>query len=256
MFAVFAPGRNWLALTRPELPLSEHVVATVGWDAFLALAPAASCSLVALPGTQRSVWHDRLGAFRAAHPFAPLVIVADTALPPSVAAAAEVIRPPLVLRRLWPAMQRAETRMLLREGAHRLASATSHVPRLRRALEVACLGEAAIPTVSAAARAVGERAGALRAEWRSVCAPRTAVGLDEVLDWVLMLRLCAARLASTDGEAAETATSVHRHTISRVALRVAQMPLRQITPDASPRIRAAFRRVVLDLLTPDPRNAA
>lgn len=95
MFALFATERNWLALSQPHLSLGTTVVGTVGWPAFLSLAPAAECCLVAVPPTPPVGLYDALRAFRRSLPYTPLVIVAERALPADVAALGEVVREPL-----------------------------------------------------------------------------------------------------------------------------------------------------------------
>lgn len=246
MFAVFAPGRNWLALTRPELPLAEPVVATVGWDAFLALVPVATCGLVALPETRRDLWYARLRVLRADYPFTPLVLATDAPLPSGLDATVESVRLPMSLRRLWPAIQRAATRTLLLECVNRLP-AGNNSSILRYALELACVGDRALLTVQQLARRMGIPTAALRGEWQAqVAAVDGGPSLEDLLEWIFLLRACADRPPNSHANAAKY--PIYRPSFSRIAERLVHLPIRQLTPDTAPRLRATFRRAVLDPL--------
>jgi hypothetical protein len=246
IFALFATERNWLALSRPHLPLAAPVVGTVGWQAFVALAPAAECGIVAVPPAHGAAMREPLRRFHRTHPFTPIVLVADGDLPPDVAALGVVVRAPLEAVRLWPAIQQACTDTLLLESAARFAAAERHPPLLRRALALACTAAAPIRTLGELARATGCDQRTFREHWRRADPLARTLRLEDVLDWLLLLRACRGRSPRTSWGAVAATLGVQREELRRIAVTHAGVRLRDLAPDTGPRLRALFRQTVLD----------
>ncbi len=222
------------------------MVGTVGWHAFVALAPAAECGIVAIPPAQGATMRERLHRFRRAHPFTPLVLVADDDLPHDVAALGVVVRAPLEAVRLWPAIQRACTDALLLESAARFAAAGSRPALLRRALAHACQAPAPLRTVGELARSARSDQRALREQWRLADPLARTLRLEDVLDWLLLLRACRGRLPRTPWSAVAATLGLQREDLRRIAVTHAGVRLRDLAPDTGPRLRALFRRTVLE----------
>lgn len=244
MVVLYASERNWLALHRPEFPLAGPVIGTVAWPAFLALASEAECCVVAIPAGPRAAVLDDLRAFRAAAPRAPLVLVADRSLPSAVATLGEVVRPPIQLRRLWPAMQRACTTSLLLEAAELGARAERHAV-VRAAFVAACRADPPIHGVAALAALAGCHRRTLWRHWRAVADDAGAPSLEGLLDWILVLRACVQYRGPRRWATAAAHLGVHRHTLARAVAGTTGGDLAALTPDAVPDLRAAFRCRVL-----------
>jgi hypothetical protein len=252
MFALYASERHWLAFARPELPLADPVVGTITWEAFYAIAPTADCSVVAVQPADATVAYGRLLTFMVEYPFAPVVVVADRGIPPQLRLMCEVIRPPLKRRRIWPAIQRASTRSLLAEAAVRAEESQHHPAILRTAVAAACRSDPPLHSVAVLADIVGCHRRTLWRHWHETSPAGAATSLLDLLDWILMLRLCLIRPGPSPWDMVAARVGVHRQTLARIARRTTALPLRELTPDIAPRIRRAFRQTILDPFTAQP----
>lgn len=245
MVVLYASERNWLALSRPEFPLAGPVIGTVAWPTFLTLAPEAECCVVAIPAGGYAPVLDDLRAFRNSSPRAPLVLVADRTIPPTVAALGEVVRPPIQLRRLWPAMQRACTKSLLLNAAE-LGARAERPTVLRTAFVAACRADPPVHSVAALATLASCHRRTLWRHWRSVADGADAPSLEGFLDWLLVLRACAQYRGPRRWATAAARLGVHRHTLARAVADTIGGDLTAFTPDVAPELRSVFRRRVLE----------
>ena len=248
IFALYANERNWLAFSRPHLPLAVPVVGTVGWQAFLVLADAAECCIVAVPRHPPAALLDNLQRFRNGHPGAALVLIAEGPLPPGAGKWGDVVRPPLRAERLWPAIQRATTRALLARAAMRFEQMPLVPHTLRRALATLCRATEPIRSVTELAHAVGCHRRTLWYHWQRASVWRGAVRLEDVVDWVLLLHAASSACQPIPRTAIPGALGIHRYTLRRILSDFAGLRLRDLAPDACPRIRDLFQAAILEPL--------
>lgn len=248
IFALYGSDRNWLALSRPHLPLAAPVVGTVGWQAFLVLADAAECCIVAVPKHPPAGLLDNLRQFRHARPGAALVLVAEGPLPFGANEWGDIVRPPLRAARLWPAIQASMTRALLTRATMDFERAPLSSRTLRRALVTLCRATTPIRSVTELARAIGYHRRTLWYHWRRSGIWRGASTLEEVIDWVLLLRAAVCACQPIARAAIPTTLGVHRYTLRRILEQNAGLRIRDLSPDACPRIRDLFQSAILDPL--------
>jgi hypothetical protein len=247
MFALFAGERNWLTMDQPRTPFPVPVVGALGWQAFTCLTRAAECAIVLLPPAD-GVAARRLIAdvrsLRRDRPYVPLVLVTAGAHAAELFGLGEVVQAPVEAVRLWPACQRACTRALLDETRDAFRR-RGEPRRLWRALAAACDMAMPASSVGALASAAGCHRRTLWHHWRSRSPLAPTLDLDDVLDRLVLLRACASRRRGVTWELVALRLGVRRRMLSRIAARVAGLTLRDLSPDALPRVRAAFRQEVL-----------
>jgi hypothetical protein len=245
IFALYASERNWLSLSQGPPWLGGPVVGTLGWEAFLALTPAAECGIIVVPNATTSRLYEDLRVLRCVQPFLPLVLIAEQPLPRDIDLLGEVIPQSLVALGLLAAIQRACTRALLHEAATHVESVVKCPATLRRAFMAACRAPAPIATVKDLARVAGCHRHTLWSQWHKSALAARELKLEDFVNWLILLHACIHWSSGLRWNRIAATCGVHRHRLRRISAKYGGATLCDFSPNVCVRLRAAFRRTVL-----------
>jgi hypothetical protein len=274
MIAVLqACGGAVLPAIERSLP-TERVVAAGDWEALVRLAGQVDCNCVVVycPWIAAEVV-ARLEGFVAEYPLRPVVLVttgdADNVRRIRGLQVDEVLWPAELPSALAAAVERARARRGLHRIAARLVDARGLTPTMRAALEWACIGELPAATVRALAQAMRVDRRTLWRGWRASTRAAAAAGppgaadvaraagapngpalrLEDVLDWVLLLRALGVRQRGRAWREVAAELGVHEHTLARLARRLTGQSLAALGDGGFAVASAQFERDVLSRLT-------
>jgi hypothetical protein len=285
MIAVLqACGGAVLPAIERSLP-TERVVAAGDWEALARLAGQVDCNCVVVycPWISAEVVAG-LEAFVGEYPLRPVVLVttgdADNVRRIRGLQVDEVLWPAELPSALATAVQRARARRGLHRIAARLVDARGLTPTMRAALERACIGELPAATVRALAQAMRVDRRTLWRGWRAATravaaasegagaagsagsagapSPPGAAGapngaaalrLEDVLDWVILLRALGVRQRGRAWREVAAELGVHEHTLARLARRLTGQSLAALGDGGFALASAQFERDVLARLT-------
>ncbi len=216
------------------------------WPTFERAAGTAEAAIVILDGLPLSVV-QRLERWRHWQA-APLIVIASRAYPHMSA-----------LMRLG-----GQEFLWLDEAAHRLADALSRTGRdrffhdlaqalegarrlsrpLRRALVTAVLAQPPITSVSRVAGAVGVSRSTLWQHWRRCAGGSTELRLEDVLDWLALLRVAQQRTSGVSWSAAARANGLCADTLARRAVRLTALPPSELAGETMAAAANAFAAIV------------
>jgi hypothetical protein len=240
---------------RAGLPAGVAAELSADWSALARRTAGAGCAIVWLEWLGRAEDFGNLVTFRARCPACPVVLVtqrdADNARHLKDVLVEEVVWQHEVARELWPAIERARARGVLALCAAGLESAARLPPPLRRGLVLACAGPRPIQSVSALAETVGCDRRTLWRHWHAA-AERSPSTLQDVLDWLLLLRARGGKSADASWRAVAAELRVHEHTLARLARRLARRTLREL---AEAPVAALFDEFSARVLEPLDRTA-
>ncbi|HST63040.1 MAG TPA: hypothetical protein VLK84_30305 [Longimicrobium sp.] len=137
----------------------------------------------------------------------------------------------------------------LKRVASVIGSAAHLHRRIRDAVSHACVSADPVTTVTSLAATANCGRATLYRHWE-----RMGIGdlrLDDVLEWVLLLRVVAIHRPGWTWRAVGQEVRVSDRTLSRIAKRLLGMRLRDLDESAFPRVAAAFEERVLSRLTGD-----
>jgi hypothetical protein len=112
---------------------------------------------------------------------------------------------------------------------------------------MACGAHRAPVSVAGLAGAVGRDRTTLCRQWRRAAGSRTAASLDRFLQWALLVRALETRACGRKWEAVAAEVGVHPHTLSRMAVRLAGVPLQAL---AAAGTGAAFQQFLREVVDP------
>jgi hypothetical protein len=123
---------------------------------------------------------------------------------------------------------------------------------MRRGLAFACRSPRPVPTVSALGVVVGCNRRTLWRHWNIAVAGRSSLALQDVLDWLLLLRAHARKSGEVSWRVVSTELGVHEHTLARVVHRLVGHTLREFVEQPVDSLLDAFRELVLAPLDGPP----
>jgi hypothetical protein len=238
-------------------------VAAGDWEALARLGGRGDCSCVVAycPWIGPEVV-ARLDAFIAEYPLRPVVLVttgdADNVRRLRGLHVDEVLWPSELPALLAGAVDRARASRGLHRIAARLVDMRGLTPTVRAALERACIGELPSTTVRALAQAMRVDRRTLWRGWRAstrAAAPpasadeQPALRLEDVLDWVLLLRALGVRQRGRAWRDVAAELGVHEHTLARLARRLTGRSLASLADGGFAVASEQFERDVLARLT-------
>lgn len=187
--------------------------------------PGAEVSLVAVERLAGSALYPQLREFTRRLPAYPLVLItardAENARVLRQIAVEEVVWLPEMERELLPAIRRASAqRPLLRLAGE--AEGAEHLPLLlRRAVALACRQNPPFRSITDLAGALGRDRRTLSTAWRQALGADSRARLEDLVDWILLLRAAARWAVGWKTSAVAQELSVHEQTLSRIARRLA-----------------------------------
>ncbi|HEX8276926.1 MAG TPA: hypothetical protein VF615_30070 [Longimicrobiaceae bacterium] len=234
MLALLSAGRDQAPRLSSALPVGRRVLPVADWEHLERVAPTVECSVVQISRLHDSPALPRLSAFKARHPDLPTVLV--TRWEPENARCLkdlfveEVVWDHEVGCELVPAVQRV--------CGHRANyvrclvvpfETAGHLPRaLRDALAFACRSDRAVHSVKQLAAATGAKRGTLWHQWKRVAGEDSALRLQDLLHWILLLRVAVLKSPDRSWAAVAEEVGVHGHTLSRYAKQLTGCTLREL----------------------------
>lgn len=220
------------------------------WTAVETHAHGAACVVVGDPSPVVTGLPGRARRLCQGHAGTPLVIVTAphvdhvrAFMSTGVSEIVWVYDTPDVLQR---AVHGAMRRQPLDQLAARFRAAT-HLPLyLRNTLVHLCDTPEGIRTVQELCVGAGCHRSTLWTQWRSAV-PAGGLRLQDVVDWVLLLRVCGRRAPGRSWSDVAVEAHVHEHTVARIARRVMGCSLRDLR---HPLAAASVHAALLEALAP------
>jgi hypothetical protein len=220
------------------------------WERFEHGVERADCAVVGMEWLRGEELVERLERLRRRLPAQPLVLVtakdADAIRQVSALGVTEIVWPHEVERGLAAAVDRAGQRLLPQRMAAAL-DGLAHLPlRLRQALRHALLSSGPAPTVSGLAAFVGcDR----RTFWRYAAGPLRALDPplrpQDLVNWILLLRLAALKVPGRRWSALGDQLGVHEQSLARIARRLTGLGLRELAAHGQAGVGHLFETRVL-----------
>ena len=127
---------------------------------------------------------------------------------------------------------------------------------LRNTLIYLCRAQTSVRTVGELCAAAGCHRSTLWSQWRATGAD-TVLRLQDVVDWVILLRACSQRAPGIGWGAVAAEAGVHEHTIARIARRLMGCGLRELRhPLSATMVHAELSAALAPLLEPHSANEA
>lgn len=234
MLALLAANREQAPKLSSALPAGREVLSVADWEHLERVAPTVECSVVQISRLHDSPALPRLSAFKSRHPDLPTVLV--TRWEPENARCLkdvfveEVVWDHEVGCELVPAVQRVcgyranYVRCLVVP-----IEAAGHLPAaLREALAFACRSDRPIHSVKQLAAAVATTRGTLWYQWKKAVGEASPLRLQDLLHWILLLRVAAQKAPDRSWAAAAEEVGVHGHTLSRYVKQLTGCTLREL----------------------------
>ncbi|MDQ6831169.1 MAG: hypothetical protein M3081_20080, partial [Gemmatimonadota bacterium] len=251
-----------LQALRRQLPLGASVMPTTSLELFAISAPTAECAIVCGASPSARGFAEAVARMRAPSFGAPIVIVRSLspgktsrkALHTSRDAAAEgwARALPLAWRcrddaLMLAAIQGATTLALLRRFARDVREAKHLAPPLRDSLLIAIESTRPIASLGELAESVHTHRRTLWRRWRTMSVA-SVVRLEDVIDWILVLRAGVAHARGSTWSDVASALGVDRHTLAGAHRRLVGLSLVDATFDSQIVARARFREKVVSPL--------
>jgi hypothetical protein len=149
---------------------------------------------------------------------------------------------------LWPAVQRMRGRGTLRRLAAAFEHASEIPVKLRRALTSASSSHQPFHSVVELAAAVGCGTTTLWHHWKRFCPDDTPIRLEDFIDWVLLFHAASMKVPGKSWSRIAADLGVHEHTLGRIAKRLTQQSLRELSATKTTQSFAAWLQPLLQRL--------
>lgn len=249
MVTIFGCDARQLSRLRAACAPAAPVTATSDWVAFEDQVACSECAVIALEWLSDADDFAHLLALRARLPLQPIVLLtrrdADNARWLKDVFVDEVVWQDEAAHELWPAIRRARAHGVLGTVAAAFQRADGVPPPLRRALAFACRNARPVYTVSQLMGVAGCDRRTLWRYWRDASTAPAALSLQEVLDWLLLLRAAGRKTADVSWCAVAEELGVHEHTLGRLAYRLTRQTLREVAARGADSVLLRFSEQVL-----------
>jgi hypothetical protein len=160
----------------------------------------------------------------------------------------QVVWPEELPHAFWPAVQRAQTHVVLRALATTIEQ-TGSLPRcLRTGLASAFRSDPPVRSVSLLAAELGCDRRTLWRQWHQTVGASSGLRMEDVLTWLILLRALGRKLPSKGWSTIASELGVHETTLSRAAKRLLGQTLRTLAPVDLTRLETTFSEQVLSHL--------
>jgi hypothetical protein len=255
---LYCPDARWLARVRTALGMSQKVVACDAWQSFERAAPRGSCLLIVVEWLRGADLLDRVQQLRLWLPLHPLVLVtgkdADAVRELSHIVVDEIVWPHEVERSLAQVVRRAAARKPLERIAGLIERAPHTPAHLQAALLVALRASRPLASLGQVADAIGcDRRTLWRASRRM---PGLELRLQDLLDWVLVLRLSGLKTPGRKWSTIALEVGLHEHSVARLIRRLTGLSLRAFVGLGHAGVLRRFEQEVLPQLLGKPVSDA
>lgn len=255
MIAYFGRDARQTARLCGASPPGTAVLVADDWQAFERIAAGAECAVVWLEWLGAGDGFSRLVELRARLPLQPMVLVthkdADNARHLKDVLLEEVVWHDEPAHELWSAVARARARGTLSLVALAFQRAPRLAPPLRRGLVFACRSSRPIHSVSRLSDMAGCDRRTLWRHWRDAVGDEAPLTLQDVVDWLLLLRAAQRKTIDVCWRAVAEEMGVHEHTIGRLAQRLGHHTLRGLSGMRLEGLLDRFDAEVMALLADD-----
>lgn len=249
MLAVLSANASQRAQLVRVLSVGELVFACGSWSRFERAAPASDCTIVWvdwLADSNAQRWLALLGSRR---PSVPVVLVtskdAENLRWLTHLHVDAVVWPGEIETRLCPIVRRAREESTLRRIAKRLRETSALHESLRRGLAEACVCEPPVLAVHDLAALVGCDRRTLSRYWHSAAGRHSALRLEDVLHWLLLLRAVARKDSKRAWSAIAAELGIHEHTLARLARKLVDASLASVAIEGTAALGLSFLALVL-----------
>lgn len=233
MLAVFADERPYAARVAATMAEHEPTLLVNSWECLEEAIPSTTCTVVVLGWLRGSVDEARLRDLKIRYPLHPIILVtsknADNALALRWVAVEEVVWLSELECGLWPAVRRGRAQALLQDVAATVRRAIPADDLLGRAIAYAWRARPPLRCINQLASALACDRRTLWRHWRVALCGASALRLEDVLDWFLLLHAVGRKLPGRSWAHLAIELQVHPHTLGRIAARLAGRPLRTLT---------------------------
>jgi hypothetical protein len=247
--ALYCSDPKVLPRVRASLGPSRQVQVCETWHVFERTAPAAGCLVVVIEWLRGGELVQRLVQLRVGVPHQPLVLVtakdADAVRQLSRIRVEEFVWPHEVERGLPAAVERAAATSPLERIRRSVEALERLPPRLKRGLVAALTAARPLLRVEEVAKAAGcDR----RTLWRELRQLSPALRLQDLLDWIVLMRLGMMKVPGRKWSAIAGELGIHEHSIGRMIHRLTGMTQRRFTTSGPAVAVELFEARVLALL--------
>jgi hypothetical protein len=257
MLTVLMQDRSSNNRIAAALGSGEPVVWADHWDQFERVLPFATCAIVVL-GWLRGSDLDarRLGSLKERHPLRPMVLLtskdADNARALRRMAIDEVVWLSEIEVGLWPAVRRARANVVRHHLTGAVDQALLPDRPLQRAIRYACNAESPVRSIGQLATACGCDRRTLWRHWHQTVSAGVALRLEDVLDWLLLLYAVGRKTPAQSWSAVAAELQIHPHTLSRIAARLTDRPLRKLASSDQVPLTLQFHGHLIAALAGEP----
>jgi hypothetical protein len=248
--ALYCSDPKVLPRVRASLGPSRAVRVCETWHIFERTAPGAACLVVVIEWLRGGELVQRLIQLRSGVPHQPLVLVtakdADAVRQLSRIRVEEFVWPHEVERGLPVAVDRAAATTPLERIRRSVEGLEQLPPRLKRGLVAALTGPRPMLRVDEVAVAAGCDRRTLWRELQQLTGG--ALRLQDLLDWIVLLRLGMMKVPGRKWSAIAGELGVHEHSIGRMIHRLTGMTQRRFTTAGPATVVEQFEARVLALL--------
>lgn len=232
MLSIFCVREVYSNKIRSALPENVAIRVTDRWDGFETAVDPREGTVVLIEWLDREEFR-KLCVFKWFYPLTPVALVTHGVLENARFLREVVIEEVLWIgeleHELWPAVQRMRGRGTLRRLAAAFEHASEIPVKLRRALTSACLGHPPFHSIAELAAAVGCGTTTLWHHWKRFSPSDTPIRLEDFIDWVLLFHAASMKVPGKSWSRIAADLGVHEHTLGRIAKRLTEQSLRELS---------------------------
>ncbi|MEA2725300.1 MAG: hypothetical protein QOH59_3071 [Gemmatimonadales bacterium] len=233
MLTVFSKNLRYARRIATTIAKREATLWVESWQELERAHPDTSCAVVVLDWLRDDLGERRLRSLKERYPLQPIVLVtskdADNARDLRSAGVEEVVWLSEIEVGLWPAVSRAKDSGFLRPIIEAVDRSLFRYPLLRRSIGYACRAVRPVRSIAQLAAVSGCDRRTLWRHWHDAVAPRVALRLEDVLDWLILLHAVGRKEPSRSWSSVAAGLQIHPHTLGRICARLTGRSLRMLT---------------------------
>lgn len=258
MLTVFAKDARYARRVAAVLGTREPAVWAGCWHELEGEHPGSTCAVVVLGWLHEDMGERRLRSLKERYPMRPIVLVtskdADNARAIRTSGVEEVVWLSEIESGLWPAVRNAKSAGFIQHLLRVVDRTLLQFPPLHRAIRTACCSDRPVRSLAQLAAASGCDRRTLWRHWHSAVAARESLRLEDVLDWLLLLYAVGRKEPRRSWSNVATELQIHPHTLGRIAMRLANRPLRALAPTDQLPLTLQFDALLVSALVQPARS--